>query len=133
MTLLSDPTGTVAFHPEDNLVFYASCVFQDIRENQGDVASWWLDTQQEYGGVVIDDVHYTTKPGAPHFWKRVDEREELVPVDSQQNVVVNGVGHTSVVSVSSNDMIIDSVMSEALDDPVVGLGESIGIGDAMDI
>jgi len=59
--LLKDPSDYIRVHSKAELTFYASLVFEHLKQNHGDLRLWWKNYH-----------HYSNyKEGGAHFWKRI--------------------------------------------------------------
>jgi hypothetical protein len=59
-----------------DLAYFATCAYRNIRHH-GDPALWWLKDKHLYEG------HTTCRYGTPHFWKRINVKEEDDEIISQ--------------------------------------------------
>ena len=91
--ILKHPCGHNCVYSKENLIFFASKVFESLQESSGDMTQWWT---HEYKGrnYWVDNDNFLIKEGNPHFWKRVevidltndtDEDDEIIDLTEDEN------------------------------------------------
>jgi hypothetical protein len=92
MVMLKSPLGFYEDHSKDELIYYAGCVYQDLRNCDGDPRSWWKNNWRLYQEREYMGVRYVERDGAMHFWKRLQsnlpEPMEVEVIDLTQEVEV---------------------------------------------
>lgn len=68
--LLQNPFGWIYEHPKEKILFYTTCIFEDIKK-YGNVKLWWEKNEALYKGRNYGNDLYEVKQGAQHFWKRI--------------------------------------------------------------
>lgn len=72
MKLLKDPYGYIRAHSDEELISYASLVYEDIHKG---IITWWKNNKY----------HYQHGRGGAHFWQRVIMKELEMTDDEDDN------------------------------------------------
>ena len=69
--ILKHPCGHNCEFSKETLAFFASKVFESLRNNAGDMNEWWQN-EDEGRGYWVDNDDFLVKEGSPHFWRRIE-------------------------------------------------------------
>lgn len=109
--LLKDPLEYIRVHSRAEQIWYASCVFEDIRKNHGDIKSWFYNNQHNLG---------------PHFWERIQDEDGgdskiVIDLSDDDDVEFVELGTSNLDILISEDMQIidltteDEIIKEIID------------------
>lgn len=107
--LLKDPSKYVRVHSKLELTLYASCVFRDLKNNQGDPVLWWLNNYPRYDRC---------REAGAHFWERVSLKGMKIIefIDHDKDVI-------QMIDLNNPDKG-DFVIEECTDTPIVDLSRA---------
>ena len=78
--ILRSPLGIYEEHSKEDLIKYASEIYQDLLNHGGNLKKWnysWFLHIEFAHGVFLP----TSRYGHPHFWKRMMIKQEYMEVE----------------------------------------------------
>jgi hypothetical protein len=82
--MLKTPLGFYEDHSRTELIYYAGCIYQDLRNCGGDPRSWWRNNRRLYQEYEYRGMRFVRRDGAMHFWKRLQSN---FPVPMEVEVI----------------------------------------------
>ena len=71
MSVLKSPRGFYHAFSNAESAYFATCIYKDLRNCNGDPKTWWKNEWPLYQEHVRQVIRYLERDGAPHFWERI--------------------------------------------------------------
>ncbi len=71
MPVLLSPRGFYHAFSEAELTHFATCIYKDLRNCNGDPKTWWKNEWPLYQEHVRQGIRYLERDGVQHFWERL--------------------------------------------------------------
>ena len=69
MPVLLSPRGFYHAFSEAELTHFATCIYKDLRNCNGDPKTWWKNEWPLYQEHVRQGIRYLERDGVQHFWE----------------------------------------------------------------